>query len=96
MTIQFAETFLDLNGQPTNPASAMLYITYPIAGNATETISIAMTQSDPLSPWTAIWESEVAQPGTVLWSIKTGGGSPYAATDGNFTIGANAANLMSA
>ena len=87
-TAYWSVTFLDQSGDPTTPASANLYVNYPIATGRTED-TIAMTVTDGV--WSASWNTGLAQIGNVFWSAWSAG--PEASIDGQFQLVGNVANL---
>lgn len=94
-TIQFATNFYDVNGALVQPDSATVNV---LPANASAPVSIVMSPpSGSESRWTALWDTRnVAAPQTVYWSIHTGTGdpAPVTAEDGQLTLSANPANLV--
>lgn len=100
-TILFeAETFLDASGAAITPTTVTLYITYPSSPGAsygsstrgapgTTDVDYAMTDSSGV--WSYEWDSSVAYPGTVYFSINAAG-SDVVVKDGAFQLQANPAN----
>ncbi len=95
-TAFFTTTFYDQSGVITQPTTATINLVYPSAADGSpQPVSIAMVA--PVSPavaWTAQWDSRNAGVGSVAWSIHSDPGPPFAVEDGNFTLAANAANLV--
>lgn len=94
-TINFAVTFTDNEGGAFTPDEATLYISYVSSVNGSR--SIDTVQMDGAgAAFSAIWQSSVAYPGRVNWSIRTAGpGVQVVAKDGHFTLFANEANPAS-
>lgn len=94
-TVQFATNFFDVNGAPVQPDSATVNI---VASDGGSPVSIAMSPpSGPETRWTALWDTRgVLAPQEIFWSIHTGTGDPEPVTaeDGQFTLSANPANLV--
>lgn len=87
--VSFEVSFLDINRQPMAPPSATIWVSFKEDGVRT-TVSIPMT-SDGEGVFIASWDSAVADPGTIDWHARAGGGDP-AAEDGSFQLVANNAN----
>lgn len=93
-TIPFGTTFYSSPNVPTLPSSATLRVYYIDTSNAVETDVIPMTApTPPAVTWMAIWESRVARPGYVSYSLHNDDQSPYAVEDGAFMLTANSANV---
>lgn len=101
--VVFRHSFYDSSGDITSPTSASLIVSYPTSGwpfrgCGPESTAIAMVQStvaegetDYLT-WSATWNSGVAYPGPVHWSIRASDLSLNVA-DGDFILRGNPANL---
>lgn len=95
-TIQFATNFYNANGVLTQPAGAVVSVSYQsLSELALSTTQIAMTApSGSETRWTALWDTRNVGPGPVNFSIhSTGGSVPLSVEDGAFTLKANNANL---
>jgi hypothetical protein len=96
-TAFFSTTFYDINGNITQPPGATLSILYQNETfNPTTALIPMMGPTGSQTAWTAQWDSSLAGPGTVQWSVSTTGGPPRSVQDGFFVLTANAANLASA
>jgi hypothetical protein len=85
--VRIRKTFYDLDDEVVNPASATLYVCYPLNG-ASETELVVMEQSGDV--WSGTWQSSVSDPGRVRWSIRSV--DPEFAEDGVIRLVGNAAN----
>lgn len=93
-TVEFEVTFYDPDDNVVQPPSAQVNIVYPLSAGGTGDQVIAMVP--PISPdvdWTAEWDSRVAAPGTVFYSVKSGAPVPIGVADGSFALSANVANV---
>lgn len=91
-TIHFAVTFTDAVGAPYTPSAPVLVIDYPMAKGARASETINLTSS--AGAWVGDWDSGVAdRGGTVLWASYSSAPDPKIASQGSFTLDANAANL---
>jgi len=94
-TLQFATNFYDVNNVLVQPDSATINIL-----PADSSTPIIVTMNPPAGAetrWTALWDTRgIEAPQTVFWSIHTGTGDPVPVTaeDGQFTLSANPANLV--
>jgi hypothetical protein len=101
--IPFTHSFYDSSGDLTQPQEATLRVNYPTSGwphrgftegttiTMTVTTTTVTTASDYLT-FKATWNSVVAYPGPVHWSISASDLS-LAVKDGEFTLRGNRANL---
>jgi len=102
--IPFTHSFYDSSGDLTQPQEALLRIDYPTSGwpfrGLTDSTTITMTVTtttvttacDYLT-FKATWNSAVAYPGPVHWSI-TATDLSVSVKDGDFTLRGNRANLV--
>ena len=88
--VDFATTFEDEDGNPVEPTSVELIVSYLNAAGERETVSIDMETNTAASEFVAEWDSSVAARGRVHWAIRAT--SPAAAEDGVFDLTANLAN----
>lgn len=96
-TVAFSTTFFDVNNAVVQPQSAVVNLVYlDPDGTTTHTVFINMTApTPPAANWTALWDSRGAGPGTVAVSIHSVNmGIPVSVEDLEFTLTANAANLV--
>lgn len=95
-SVQFTTTFYDVNGNVAQPATATINIVYPgPTDGSPQSVQVAMTPPTMGAvTWIAIWDTRNAGVGSVAWSIHGDPGPPFAVEDGNFTLTANAANLV--
>lgn len=93
-TIEFNTLFYTASGTSTNPTTAAIYVNYPVTdggGVNSTTNAISMTQAG--NTWSASWESSVAKPGPVYWTVVSSGAvSPFTREDGQIKLTANPAN----
>jgi len=91
-TVVWTVTFVDVNGDPTQPVSAMLYLAYRRFRKPVEE-QIAMA---PIAggSWRASWESAAADEGQLDWHIRSAD-TVTAAMQGAFRIDINKANPAS-
>lgn len=87
--VYFDVVFKDEDGVPVNPTAAKLRIVYQVQKVATP-VEINLIDAGS-STWAAIWDSSVADAGPVAWWAQSGD-PPKSATQGSFTLQANAAN----
>jgi hypothetical protein len=93
-TIQWSSIFYDFSRAVTQPSAATVEITY-IDPTETEEISVSIPMTPPQLgqvAWTAMWDSSLAAPGPVTWSIRSDP-APRSTQDGRFMLVANTANL---
>lgn len=89
-TILFtASAFVNASGATIVPTAVTLTIEYPAGSTSTQEVTYEMDEDS--GEWTAEWESYVAYPGTVYWSI-TAEGSDDVTKDGELQLSANIAN----
>jgi hypothetical protein len=89
-TIHFAATFTGADGQPATPTSAKVTLKFkPVAGGPG---SVSLDLANSSGVWKASWDSSVAKPGLVAWSVRATDGSEIIVGDDVFTLSANAAN----
>lgn len=88
--VKWTANFMDAGGNPAIPDSAAVYLNYPGPSGQLSAV-IAMTFQSPSGPWTATWDSSVANRGIVYWSMRSVG--PASAEDGQFRLSANPANI---
>jgi hypothetical protein len=92
-TVQFLTNFFNSSGVAANPTTAAVFVNYPVTdggGVSSNTGAIVMTQV--VNDWTASWESKMARPGPVHWTVVSSGSSPYSREDGQIKLTANPAN----
>ncbi len=95
-SVYWTTTFYDVNKNIAQPGSATINILYsdPESGNPVP-VQVAMTPpAGAAVTWTALWDTRGTGAGNVSWSIHSDPGPPFAVEDGNFTLTANAANLV--
>ncbi len=81
--------FFDVDGLPTIPASASVYLNHVTAsGRATEVVAMSLEVTD--GAFIAHWDSSAALAGIVYYSVRSLG--PDSAQDGSFELTANPAN----
>lgn len=80
--------FLNEDGAQLTPASATVRLRYFKRG-VLQNLSYALTNTG--TTWQYIWDSSVADPGTVYW-FATSPDAPKAAAQGDFPLLANVAN----
>lgn len=85
----FSTAFVDKDGEPSAPDTATARLVYRDLNHAPQTDTVSMTIASNVA--TATWDSSVAMPGVVKWSVK-GTGSNAIVQDGSFTLTANEAN----
>lgn len=85
----FEVVFKDEDGNPVVPTAAKLRIAYSVS-RALTTVEIALIDAGG-GNWTAVWDSGPADAGQVSWWAQSGD-PPKSATQGTFTLHANAAN----
>jgi hypothetical protein len=92
-TVVFNATFTDNNGVAAQPASGAVSLAFQSASAGEVTGTIPLLPPDTGNVWTGVWETLDAAPGAVSWSA-TGvfADLTKAVVDGQFTMGANAAN----
>jgi hypothetical protein len=94
-TVFFSVSFLDQNGNPANPISAVVNLVYQAQGGGTKNVSISMSVTG--FQWAASWVADSEAPvlaavGTVYGSIQSSPLLP-AVRDFQFFLSANPANL---
>jgi hypothetical protein len=89
-------TFYDQFGVVTQPGSAVINVVYPNpqTGNDSSTTVNMIAPTGPSVIWTAELDTREFGIGTVSWSIHSQPGPPFAVEDGQFTLTANPANLL--
>lgn len=87
--VEFAVTFLDVNGNPVEPSSAELKVNFLNAEGERATVATAMNADT--GGWFAEWDSSDALEARVYWSVKST--NPASAKDGVFLLKANPANV---
>lgn len=85
-------TFVATDGSGTQPSAAILTVTYDNLSGNLATDTVGMTLSNGV--WSGQWDSSRSSAGAVSWSVASTG-PIQAATQGDFTIVANAANINS-
>lgn len=90
-TVHFSVTFRDADGNLTTPDSATVKLKFRLAAGGIGTDSKTL-EPDGGNNWKATWDSSVARPGLVSWSLRSLQGSDKIADDGAFTLLANSAN----
>lgn len=85
----FTAAFADRTGAPVQPDSATLYLVFRDSTRVERKGVIFMTVTGNVAE--ASWDSSVAAPGLVTWSVK-GQGANAIVQDGSLTLTANAAN----
>lgn len=91
--VYFNVVFKDEAGVTVNPTAAKLRIVYQVAKVSTP-VEINLIDAGS-GNWAAIWDSSVADAGSVAWWAQSGD-PPKSATQGSFTLQANAANPSAA
>lgn len=89
--ITFVQSFFDEDGLPTTVPSADVSIDYHTRPFTMTNVILPMVQGTDLV-WRVVWQSGVSEPGTVYWSIRSGGTGAIA-EDGMFILEGNAANV---
>jgi hypothetical protein len=92
-TVQFSTYFFNSSGVAANPTTAAVHVYYPVTdggGVSSAGAGIAMTKTG--NEWTASWESSVARPGPVHWTVVSSGTSPYTREDGMIKLTASPSN----
>lgn len=84
-----ATNFLDRDGAATTPAAVTAYLDYPTGNRCRAQSNYAMTENS--GEWTYDWDSSIAAPGTVFWSVRAEGDDNFAEDD-QFQLTANIAN----
>lgn len=85
-------TFKAADGSATQPSDAELLLRYSdVNGDIAEQV-LPMTMNATTKIWSAEWDSRLTSGGPVEWVIRSVTGL-QAATQGQFTIKANAANI---
>jgi hypothetical protein len=90
-TLQISASFTPLPGSTAAPSNAEAVLRYLNTSGAVAVDQVTMTLGDN-ALWTADWDSSNAAPGVVQWMAHCWGGL-IAATDGDFTLKANSANM---
>lgn len=85
-----ASRFPDGSGAEVAPTSVSFRLDYPGNSRVRETVAIAASEDDGV--WSATWDSSVAFPGTVFYSVLATDGSADAVSDNEFQLTANPAN----
>ena len=95
-TITWTTTFYDQNGNVVQPDAATISLV-----SSDETINTSVSMASPAAgqtAWTGSWDSRGAPaPRTIYWSIHSGQPNdpiPVVVEDGQFTLTANPANLL--
>lgn len=87
--VRFETTFVDADSVPVIPSSAKVYLTFTkIDGTVEDKLPLTMAQSAGV--FFVQWDSSVAAPGPVYYSVRSQG--PAIADDSDFTLAANPAN----
>lgn len=90
-TLYFSAPCKGPDGNPVTPDSANLYLAYsPVSGSGRSKTTVAMAITDNVV--SAEWDSSVAAPAAVRWSVKAQAGSEKIVMDGELTLTANEAN----
>ena len=85
----FSAAVVDRKGTPASPDSASLTLVYRNLERVQKRDSVAMTVNGNVAE--VSWDSSVAMPGLVLWSVKASGANAIV-QDGSLTLTANEAN----
>lgn len=95
-TVVFLSQFFDEDGNLINPTSAVVNVEYNGCNGVQQQIPMVAPGTPGGDPvyWSAQWDSRGADPGVVYWSIHSGQPGPYSVEDGQFTLTANKANLL--
>lgn len=88
--VEILTTFDDTEGNEVTPTQAVVTISFLNSSGIREADEIDMEQ-DSDGVWTAFWESHVALPGRVYWSVLAF--DPSSADEGYFELSGNPANL---
>lgn len=86
--IEWAASFLDAEGAPSEPDSVVLTVNFMGSTGRSET-DITMSENTD-GEWAGTWDSSEARKGRVHWAIRTY--NPAAADEGRFDLTANLAN----
>lgn len=89
--ITFEATCTDAAGAPVTPDSAAIYLVYKTGPYTRNVVEETLAMSISGSVASVDWDSSVASPGGVRWSIRTSGPDKIA-LDGTTILTANAAN----
>lgn len=88
-TVVFTVSFTDINGDPTNPNSANLYLSYLRNRKRVErTVTMVPDVGDT---WVGTWESADADAGQLEWHVRSDS-TFTAALQGSFRLDTNKAN----
>lgn len=86
----FRATPKDEDGNTVTPSTIKVYLNYKHSDGTTSTDPAINMDPDTLGQYVAEFDSKVAEPGALFWSIRTT--VPASAQDGKITLVANAAN----
>jgi hypothetical protein len=86
--VDFTARPLDANGDLVTPDEVNLFLSFVSIDGGRALEAIEMDEGG--SSFTATWDSSIARPGRVHWSVRTF--SPASAKDGFFDLRANLAN----
>ena len=90
-TVRLKFNFFDHLGDPLNPTTARVTISYmPTDGSDPTFVSYSLTQDG--NDWTYSWDSRVAAPGVIQAHAETTDPVPVASVDAEFRLKANRAN----
>lgn len=87
-------TFTPVDGSNAAPSNARATLVFKNLQDQKQVDTVPMTLQTDGKTWKGVWDSTVAAPGLVEWSIACDGGLK-AAAQGSFYIAANDANLAS-
>lgn len=87
--IFFTAAIVDRKGTPVSPDSASLTLVYRDLERAQKRDIVSMVVNSNVAE--VSWDSSVAMPGPVLWSVKASGANAIV-QDGSLTLTANEAN----
>lgn len=85
----FSAAIVDRTGAPVSPDSATLTLVFRGSDQVQQKVPITMAVNGNVAE--VSWDSSVAAPGLVIWSVKASGANAIV-QDGSFTLVANEAN----
>jgi uncharacterized protein YfaS (alpha-2-macroglobulin family) len=90
-TIKLKFNFYDVDGNPVNPATATVTISY-LPENADTFTFVTYPLVRAGNDWTYQWDSSVASPCVIQVHAQTTDGQPESSVDAEFRLKANRAN----
>lgn len=92
--LRWSVSFVDQDGDPYNPSTVNVIISYPINVKRREEDTVALIANGDSPPlYEGDWDSNVSLGGKIYWAVYASAPDPKIAKQGNFTLGANPANL---